>query len=201
MKEAGAGENPDRARASTYADAGVDAVKAGRSLSGLIHWIKKTESLRDGVGRSVMDIGYFANVIRLTDTLGLAISTDCVGTKLLLAQRMNRYDGVGIDCVAMNANDVICVGAEPLAMVDYLAVEEPDAGMLAEIGESLYRGAALARIVIPGVELALVPGMLHVSVDGRAFGHRTGLERCSLQRFHIGPESHRSGRLESRPPR
>ncbi len=159
----------DRVRATTYAAAGVDAVKAEDSLAGLIKWVKKSESLREGAGAPVMDIGYFANVIRLTDTLGLAISTDGVGTKILVAQQMDRYDGVGIDCIAMNVNDILCVGAEPLAMVDYLAVEEADAGMLSRIGESLYRGARQARIVIPGGELAQVREMLHGSVEGRAF--------------------------------
>jgi len=169
MDDGHRGEKEDRARASAYADAGVDTVKADRALGSLIHWVGKTGSIRDGVGRPMVSIGYFATVIRLTDTMGLAISTDGVGTKLLVAQQMNRYDGVGIDCVAMNVNDVLCIGAEPLAMVDYLAVEEPDAEMLSRIGESLYRGAEQARIVIPGGELAQVREMLCGAAEGRAF--------------------------------
>jgi phosphoribosylformylglycinamidine cyclo-ligase len=164
-----AAKKKPRMRATTYAEAGVDAEKADECLMELVQWVKKSESLRDGPGRPVMDIGYFANVIRLSDTLGLAISTDGVGTKLLLAQQMNKLDGVGIDCIAMNVNDVLCVGAEPLAMVDYLAIEEPDPEMLSKIGESLYRGAVEARIVIPGGELAQVREMLRGSVKGRAF--------------------------------
>jgi phosphoribosylformylglycinamidine cyclo-ligase len=147
----------------------VDTEKADQSLVGLVDWVKRTESLRDGLGEPVLGIGYFANVIRLTDRLGLAISTDGVGTKILLAQQMNRYDGVGIDCIAMNVNDILCVGAEPIALVDYLAVEEADPELLSRIGESLYRGAKQARIVIPGGELAQVREMLHGSVEGRAF--------------------------------
>ncbi len=169
MGDGKARTDTDPVRSSTYSAAGVDTVKADRSLAGLIHWVRKTESIRTQSGRPLMDIGYFANVIRLTDTMGLAISTDGVGTKLLVAQAMNRYDGVGIDCVAMNVNDILCVGAEPLAMVDYLAVEDAEEDMLARIGESLYRGALQARIAIPGGELAQVREMLRGSVEGRAF--------------------------------
>jgi phosphoribosylformylglycinamidine cyclo-ligase len=179
----------NRVRATTYAQAGVDTEKADRSLMGLVDWVRRTEALRDGVGKPVMDIGYFANVVRLTETLGLAISTDGVGTKILVAQQMNRYDGVGIDCIAMNVNDILCVGAEPIALVDYLAVEEADPDLLSRIGESLYRGAAEARIVIPGGELAQVREMLHGSVEGRAFdlvGTAVGV--VDLDRIVVGDD-------------
>lgn len=159
----------EQVRATSYAEAGVNTTRAEHSLAGLLEWVKKTESLRPHLGAPVMDIGYFANVIRLTDTLGLAISTDGVGTKILLAQQLDNFASVGIDCVAMNVNDVLCVGAEPLALVDYLAVEEPDAQLLAAIGESLYQGAVQARIVIPGGELAQVGEMIRGSEKGRAF--------------------------------
>jgi phosphoribosylformylglycinamidine cyclo-ligase len=156
-------------RATSYAGAGVDTEKAEQSLGGLVAWVRRAGALRSGLGQPLMDIGYFANVIRLTESLGLAISTDGVGTKILVAEKMDRLEGVGIDCVAMNVNDVLCVGAEPLAMVDYLAVEDAEPGMLARIGESLYLGAVQARIVIPGGELAQIREMVRGSVEGRAF--------------------------------
>ena len=71
--------------------------------------------------------GHYANVVRIDERTGIAVTTDGVGTKLLVAEQLGRWDTVGIDCVAMNVNDVICVGAEPLAMVDYLAVDRADA--------------------------------------------------------------------------
>lgn len=159
----------DRTRVSSYSEAGVDTEAADRALGGLVEWLRRTATFRPGVGQQVLEIGYFASVIRLSESLGLAISTDGVGTKLLVAEQMNRLEGVGIDCVAMNVNDVLCVGAEPLALVDYLAVEAPDPDMLSRIGESLYRGARMARIVIPGGELAQVREMVRGSVEGRAF--------------------------------
>ena len=60
--------------------------------------------------------------------LGIAIATDGVGSKLVVAEQADRLETVGIDCVAMNVNDLICVGAEPIALVDYLAVEQADPG-------------------------------------------------------------------------
>ena len=70
--------------------------------------------------------GHYASVIRIDERTGIALSTDGVGTKLLVAEQLGRFDTVGIDCVAMNVNDVICVGAEPLAMLDYIAIERAD---------------------------------------------------------------------------
>ena len=143
----------------TYADSGV--VPAGKPLSGLISWVNKTLALRQGtVGEPALGIGYYANVIRLGGNLGLAISTDGVGTKILIAEMLRKYDTLGIDCIAMNVNDVICVGAEPLAMVDYLAVQEARADVLEQLGKGLYEGAVQANITIPGGELAQLKDMI-----------------------------------------
>jgi phosphoribosylformylglycinamidine cyclo-ligase len=95
-------------------------------------------------------------VIRLDDRMGLAMSTDTVGTKMLVAEQVGRYDTIGIDCVAMNANDVVCVGAEPLAMLDFVLCGEADPRVFAELGRGLGRGAELAGIEITGGEVAQV---------------------------------------------
>jgi phosphoribosylformylglycinamidine cyclo-ligase len=142
----------------SYADSGV--VAAAKPLSGLLSWANRTLALRSGVGEPLLGIGYYANVIRIADNLGLAIGTDGVGTKILVAEMMRKYDTIGIDCIAMNANDVICVGAEPLAMVDYLAVQEVRPEVLEQIGKGLYEGAVQANITIPGGELAQLKDMI-----------------------------------------
>src|SRR5262249_57277726 len=95
------------------------------------------------------------------DRIGVAVSTDGVGSKLVVAEQLGRWDTVGIDCVAMNVNDVVCVGAEPLAMVDYLAVERADAETAGAIGTGLARGADLAGIEIVGGELAQLGELLN----------------------------------------
>ena len=78
--------------------------------------------------------GHYAAVLEVAPNLGIAVGTDGVGSKLILAEQAGRYDTVGIDCVAMNVNDVVCVGAEPIALLDYLAVEQADPDVLAAIG-------------------------------------------------------------------
>lgn len=142
----------------TYADSGV--VPAGKPLAGLLGWVNRTLDLRRGVGEPALGIGYYANVIRIAENLGLAISTDGVGTKILVAEMLRKYDTLGIDCIAMNVNDVICVGAEPLAMVDYLAVQEARPDVLEQLGKGLYDGAVQADITIPGGELAQLRDMI-----------------------------------------
>ena len=142
----------------TYARAGVDPEQTARALAGLLSWVNRTPALRPDSVR--LPNGYFASVLAIAPHLGLAISTDGVGSKLIVAQQLGRYDTVGIDCVAMNVNDILCVGAEPLAVVDYLAVEQPDPALLDALGRGLYEGARQARVTIPGGELAVLPELV-----------------------------------------
>lgn len=143
-----------------YAAAGVDSAKAEAGLSRLRTWVEKTFSLHP-TARPHLPLGYFANIIRLDGlNTGIAISTDGVGTKLLVAEQMGKYDTVGIDCIAMNVNDLLCVGATPVSFVDYIAVEELKPEVLEEIGEGLFHGAQMARVSISGGEIAQVREML-----------------------------------------
>lgn len=172
-------------------ETGVDVEREEKALSGLIGWARKTFALRKRgePGSSVLDIGYFANVIEIAPGLGLAVSADGVGTKLLVAQLAGKYDTIGIDLVAMNVNDLICLGAEPVALLDYLAVEDPDPHLLEEIGKGLYAGCEQARITLPGGELAQIGSMLKGAVPGRAFdiaGFVVGT--IALDRINTGKE-------------
>ena len=149
-----------------YAKAGVSQDDADRAVAALVAALGKPAK-----SRSVLDSGHYANVIALDEETGIALSTDGVGTKLLVAERLGRYDTVGIDCVAMNVNDVICVGAEPLAMLDYLAVEKADPEREAAIGAGLRKGAELAGIEIPGGELAQLGELVRgFDLAGACFG-------------------------------
>jgi phosphoribosylformylglycinamidine cyclo-ligase len=131
---------------------------AAEAVAGLVSVLRGIDPGR--APRSVVGAGHYASVVAIDERTGIAICTDGVGTKVIIAMQTGRFDTIGIDCVAMNVNDVICVGAEPLAMVDYLAVEEPDPDVLHAIGEGLKRGAELAGIEIPGGELAELPELI-----------------------------------------
>jgi len=146
----------------TYGASGVDTGAAGRALKGLADCVVETHSFRDaaGVGRPLRGLGYYANVLDMGDGRGLAVAADGVGTKLIVAEMVGRYDTVGIDCIAMNVNDLICVGAEPIAMLDYVAVGTADQDVLAQVGQGLLEGARQCEITIPGGELAQVKEML-----------------------------------------
>lgn len=157
----------DGAMPLTYAAAGVDMDGAEGGLRALAQWIEATFAFNRA--KPLLPLGYFANVLPLTPELGLAISTDGVGTKILIAQALGKYDTVGIDCIAMNANDILCVGARPVSMVDYIAVEHAQPDFLAAIAKGLCEGARQAEINIPGGEIAQVREMLHGSPDGHAF--------------------------------
>ncbi len=138
----------------TYSAAGVDTDAASAGLAGMLSWVRETLEFRKGMGEPLLPIGFFANVLRLTDQLSVAISTDGVGSKVLVAQLMERYDTIGIDCVAVNVNDVICTGAEPVALLDYIGVQEPRRELLEDIGRGLHEGARQARVAIVGGELS-----------------------------------------------
>jgi phosphoribosylformylglycinamidine cyclo-ligase len=141
-----------------YARAGVSQDEANAAVAALVAAV--AESSASG-SRQVLASGHYANVIRIDERTGIALTTDGVGTKLLVAERLGRWDTVGIDCVAMNVNDVICVGAEPVAMLDYLAVDRADPEIAGEIGKGLARGAKLAGIEIVGGELAQLGEIVH----------------------------------------
>jgi phosphoribosylformylglycinamidine cyclo-ligase len=135
-----------------YRESGVDVAEADAGLEHIIARVKRTWPAA-GLGRVVLPIGYFANVIEM-DGIGLALCTDGVGSKTIIADMMGKYDTIGIDCVAMNVNDMICVGAKPLSLVDYIAVSRTDAAMLDAIGAGLCAGAEMAGVSISGGETA-----------------------------------------------
>jgi len=152
-----------------YAEAGVDQGAADSAVAALVKALGAIDLGR--ASRQVPLPGHYASVIRLDERTGIALSTDGVGTKLVVAEQLGRFDTVGIDCVAMNVNDVICVGAEPLAMLDYIAIERADPRVCEEVGAGLARGAELAGIEIPGGELAQLGGLVRgVDVSGACFG-------------------------------
>ena len=123
--------------------------------------------------RLLTEFGQYASVLQVRDDLAIAISTDGVGSKTLVASALDRYDTIGFDCVAMNVNDILCVGARPMAMVDYLGVNTLDPRRADEILKGLGAAAKEASVAIPGGELAQLPEVIgsdgHSPGDAKAF--------------------------------
>src|SRR3954462_11949456 len=113
---------------SAYARAGVDTSRAGRAIAGLVEVLRSIDPGRPS--RSVVGSGHYAAVLRLDERTGIALCTDGVGSKVIVAEQLGRFAAVGTACIAINGNALVGGGAEPIALVDYIAVESADPEML-----------------------------------------------------------------------
>ncbi len=149
-----------------YARAGVDQALSGSAVSALVEVLAGIRTGRPS--RTALASGHYANVLKIDERRGIALSCDSVGSKVIVCEQLERYDTIGIDLFGMNANDVICVGADPIALLDYIAVEEANPEMLEQIGIGLRAGAEQAGVEIPGGELAVLPDVVrgHPSPHG-----------------------------------
>ncbi|NBI31551.1 phosphoribosylformylglycinamidine cyclo-ligase [Enterorhabdus sp. P55] len=144
----------------TYAQAGVDIEEGARAvdaIKGVVHSTYRPEV--------VGDIGGFGGLFSLAaakamDDPLLVSGTDGVGTKLKLAQLVGKHDTVGIDLVAMCANDILATGAEPLFFLDYVAVGKLDADAMAKIVGGISEGCRQAGCALIGGEMAEHPGVM-----------------------------------------
>ncbi|WP_435194328.1 phosphoribosylformylglycinamidine cyclo-ligase [Natronomonas sp. EA1] len=131
----------------TYSDAGVDIEASEAATAALIGAAGEFE-------------GDYAGLLDIGDRY-LALATDGVGTKLLVAEALSDYSTIGIDCIAMNVNDLVAAGVRPVAFVDYLAVEVPDDAEAEQVGEGLKAGAEEANIALVGGETAVMPDVIN----------------------------------------
>jgi phosphoribosylformylglycinamidine cyclo-ligase len=148
---------------------------ADDSVAALVAHLSRIET---GKPSRVVDLpGHYASVLRVDPSTGIAFATDGVGTKMVIAERLGRFDTIGIDCIAMNVNDLICVGAEPIALLDFILCREANPEVCDRIGAGLRRGAELAGIEIPGGEIAQVGDIVSGwELAGSAIG-LVGLDR------------------------
>jgi len=154
----------------TYARSGVDLEEVSKARREILKILASTFEARKGrVGSPLRIEGHYAGLIDLGDGRLLALHVDGVGTKVLVAQMMRKYDTVGIDLVAMCVNDLICVGAEPLALIDYLAVERPNEEVSREIARGLAEGAHISGVAVVGGETAVMPEVIRGESPGRGF--------------------------------
>ena len=140
----------------SYREAGVDIDKEGEGISALVRELKYR---RKGIGGILEGFGHFTGIIEFGDW-ALSLCTDGVGTKILVASAMKKWDTLGIDCIALNVNDMICIGAEPLAFVDYFAVDRYDDEVARQVGVGLNRGAEISNMSIIGGEFSTIPEII-----------------------------------------
>jgi phosphoribosylformylglycinamidine cyclo-ligase len=143
----------------TYKKVGVDVSKIKRSQIEIGKIISSTHSISKKV-KIAHGFGHYAGIVEISRDNLLATHTDGVGTKVMIANLMKKYDTVGIDCVAMNVNDIICVGATPISFVDYIAANKNDKKIFKKIVEGLAKGAIKADVPIVGGETAIMPDLI-----------------------------------------
>jgi phosphoribosylformylglycinamidine cyclo-ligase len=152
----------------TYSKAGVNIDKKSSAIESLVSELKYK---RQGIGQMVHMPGLFASLIDFGDKY-ITIATDGVGTKILVAEELGIWDTIGIDCIAMNVNDTICVNSEPTSFVDYIAIDKPDDEITKQIGIGLQKGAELSNMEIVGGEIAVLPEMINgVDLSGTCVGY------------------------------
>jgi len=152
----------------TYSESGVDIEKEAEGIKKLVSTLGFQ---RKGFGAPLELKGHFTGLLDFGD-FALSLCTDGVGSKLMIAEQMKKWDTVGIDCIAMNVNDMICAGAEPLAFVDYIATEKIEPNVLAEIGKGLAKGAEESNMTIIGGETASLPDIVNgLDLAGTCLGY------------------------------
>jgi phosphoribosylformylglycinamidine cyclo-ligase len=142
---------------ATYREAGVDIDLEADAVKALIGSLSFR---RTGEFGMVGDLGHFAGLIDFGPYV-LALATDGVGTKMLVADALSDWSTVGIDCIAMNVNDLYVMNLEPVAFVDYIATDSLDPAKMKEIGKGLNEGARQANMNIVGGETATLKGLVN----------------------------------------
>lgn len=141
----------------TYKDSGVDIQKADAFIHAIKGMVKSTRV--QGVMDKTKAFGSLFALPKGYQNPILVSSTDGVGTKLLVANEVNKHDTVGIDLVAMNVNDVLCVGAKPLFFLDYVACGQVNKKILIDVMKGIAEGCRQAGCALIGGETAEMPGM------------------------------------------
>jgi len=151
--------------AITYKKTGVDIKKIKKSQAAIGNIISSTHKKQSKFKIS-HGFGHYAGIIEIPGGKLLATHTDGVGTKVLIANMMKKYDTIGIDCIAMNVNDIICIGATPVSFVDYIAANKNNESIFKKIVLGLANGAKKAEVPIVGGETAIMPDL----IAGKEFG-------------------------------
>jgi phosphoribosylformylglycinamidine cyclo-ligase len=148
-------------RPRTYAESGVDISAEEEAIRALRRHFK---TKKKGRGSPINIEGAYAGLLDMGDFI-IGITTDGVGSKVLVATEMQNWRTIGIDCMAMNVNDLYAMGLEPMAFVDYLAMESIEPSIADQIGQGLAKGAKIANVSIVGGETASLPEIVMPKAD------------------------------------
>ena len=151
--------------AITYKKAGVDISEIKKSQRAIGKLIESTHNLQKKA-KMTHGFGHYAGIVEIPGGKLLATHTDGVGTKVIISNLLKRYDTIGIDCIAMNVNDIICIGATPISFVDYIAANKNDQKIFKQIVSGLVKGAKKSAMPIVGGETAIMPDL----ISGKGFG-------------------------------
>jgi phosphoribosylformylglycinamidine cyclo-ligase len=149
---------PSEQKSTKYKDVGIDIKQIKKIQNQMGKNIEKTHTYLD-YGKVISGFGHYAGLIEIDDKI-MALHTDGVGTKIMVAQLMEMYDTIGIDCIAMNVNDIVCVGAKPLGYLSYVSLQKTNDVLLKEITKGLVKGARMSNIAIVGGETAILPDII-----------------------------------------
>ncbi len=141
-----------------YSDVGIDVDKIKSIHNSIGKNIRSTHFLPKK-GKVISGFGHYAGLIEFEKKI-MTLHTDGVGSKILVAQAMNKYNTIGIDCIAMNVNDTVCLGATPVAYLSYVALEKTNDSLLKEITKGLVKGASTSNVAIVGGETAILPDII-----------------------------------------
>ena len=156
--------NPHQIMGLTYKKAGVNISEIKKSQVAIGKLIESTHKLQK-LAKIQHGFGHYAGIVEIPGGKLLATHTDGVGTKVVIANMMKKYNTIGIDCVAMNVNDIICIGATPISFVDYIAANKNDQRIFKKIVEGLVAGAKKSAMPIVGGETAIMPDV----IEGKGF--------------------------------
>ncbi len=155
-------------KGATYKKSGVDIVEEGEVIEEIWKLLPKTFKLNPNA-KFLPAMSHYGGIVDIgIPDKYLVVTVDGVGSKVLIAEMLEKFDTVGIDCIAMNVNDLICVGAEPLVFVDYFAIEQPDSIMANQIARGLVEGAIQSKIAVIGGETATLPDIIR-GHNGKGF--------------------------------
>ena len=143
---------------TTYKKVGVDSAEIKESQGAIGRIISSTHNLQK-LAKVVHGFGHYAGIVQIPGNKFLATHTDGVGTKILVANMLKKYDTIGTDCIAMNVNDIICIGATPISFVDYIAANKNNQHIFKQVVKGLVKGARQAQVPIIGGETAIMPDL------------------------------------------